>query len=131
LEVDLRERQRLAGHGFPRHHFCHLLERQIVPARQRGRGCHDGWRGGESTGCPARVSRRGRTRSLRMHNSALSNGRATEAALDTPRPGEGDEAGRPGLSRKDLLGIYRTMLVSRRIDDKEIQLKNQSLIYFQ
>ena len=27
--------------------------------------------------------------------------------------------------------IYRTMLLSRRIDDKEIQLKNQSLIFFQ
>jgi 2-oxoisovalerate dehydrogenase E1 component len=66
-----------------------------------------------------------------MHNSALSNGRATEAAVDTPRPVEGDEARRPVLSRDDLLRIYRTMLVSRRIDDKEIQLKNQSLIYFQ
>src|SRR5688500_3952824 len=29
------------------------------------------------------------------------------------------------------LPIYRTMLLSRRIDDKEIQLKNQSLIFFQ
>jgi 2-oxoisovalerate dehydrogenase E1 component len=27
--------------------------------------------------------------------------------------------------------MYRTMLLSRRIDDKEIQLKNQSLIFFQ
>src|SRR4029077_8791011 len=37
----------------------------------------------------------------------------------------------PDLSRDDLIKFYRTMLVSRRIDDKEIQLKNQSLIFFQ
>src|SRR6476620_2762964 len=36
-----------------------------------------------------------------------------------------------GLSIDDLLRAYRTMLLSRRIDDKEIQLKNQSLIFFQ
>ena len=36
-----------------------------------------------------------------------------------------------GLSQSTLLGLYRTMLLSRRIDDKEIQLKNQSLIFFQ
>jgi 2-oxoisovalerate dehydrogenase E1 component len=36
-----------------------------------------------------------------------------------------------GLSADDLLRAYRTMLLSRRIDDKEIQLKNQSLIFFQ
>jgi 2-oxoisovalerate dehydrogenase E1 component len=30
-----------------------------------------------------------------------------------------------------MIRIYRTMLLSRRIDDKEIQLKNQSLIFFQ
>jgi 2-oxoisovalerate dehydrogenase E1 component len=36
-----------------------------------------------------------------------------------------------GLTRDDLLRVYRTMLTSRRIDDKEIQLKNQSLIFFQ
>jgi len=36
-----------------------------------------------------------------------------------------------GLSADDLLRAYRTMLLSRRLDDKEIQLKNQSLIFFQ
>ena len=36
-----------------------------------------------------------------------------------------------GLTRDDLIRAYRTMLLSRRVDDKEIQLKNQSLIYFQ
>jgi 2-oxoisovalerate dehydrogenase E1 component len=36
-----------------------------------------------------------------------------------------------GLSPDALRGMYRTMLLSRRIDDKEIQLKHQSLIYFQ
>src|SRR6267142_7065477 len=32
---------------------------------------------------------------------------------------------------KDLLSAYRLMLLSRKIDDKEIQLKNQSQAYFQ
>src|ERR671920_79609 len=36
-----------------------------------------------------------------------------------------------GLAPSDLLRAYRTMLLSRRLDDKEIQLKNQSLIFFQ
>ncbi len=36
-----------------------------------------------------------------------------------------------GLGRETLIGIYRTMYLSRRIDDKEIQLKRQNRIYFQ
>jgi 2-oxoisovalerate dehydrogenase E1 component len=35
------------------------------------------------------------------------------------------------LARADLLGIYRLMLLSRRLDDKEIQLKRQNKIFFQ
>src|SRR6266566_8182021 len=35
------------------------------------------------------------------------------------------------LSKRDLLGAYRTMLLSRRLDDKEIQLKRQNKIFFQ
>jgi 2-oxoisovalerate dehydrogenase E1 component len=36
-----------------------------------------------------------------------------------------------GLDREQMLGIYRVMYTSRRIDDKEIQLKNQNKIFFQ
>jgi 2-oxoisovalerate dehydrogenase E1 component len=35
------------------------------------------------------------------------------------------------LDRETLLSMYRTMLLSRRIDDKEIQLKQQNKIFFQ
>src|SRR2546429_3643509 len=35
------------------------------------------------------------------------------------------------LSKADLLDMYRLMLLSRRIDEKEIQLKRQNKIYFQ
>ena len=36
-----------------------------------------------------------------------------------------------GLGREEMVGIYRTMYLSRRIDDKEIQLKGQNRIFFQ
>jgi len=36
-----------------------------------------------------------------------------------------------GLSRAELLDIYKTMLLSRKLDDEEIKLKKQNLIYFQ
>jgi 2-oxoisovalerate dehydrogenase E1 component len=51
-----------------------------------------------------------------MKGSAVTNGRVAAAH---------------GLTRDDLLRAYRTMVLSRKIDDKEIQLKNQSLIFFQ
>jgi 2-oxoisovalerate dehydrogenase E1 component len=42
-----------------------------------------------------------------------------------------NEVGARQLARADLLGIYRLMLLSRRLDDKEIQLKRQNKIFFQ
>ncbi|MCA1613540.1 MAG: dehydrogenase E1 component subunit alpha/beta [Acidobacteria bacterium] len=36
-----------------------------------------------------------------------------------------------GLSAEQMIGIYRTMYQSRRVDDKEIQLKGQNKIFFQ
>ena len=36
-----------------------------------------------------------------------------------------------GLTRDQLLAAYRTMFLSRRIDDREIQLKRQNKIFFQ
>src|SRR5690606_28085013 len=37
----------------------------------------------------------------------------------------------PTLDRETLLGYYRCMVLSRRLDDKEIQLKRQNRIFFQ
>jgi 2-oxoisovalerate dehydrogenase E1 component len=42
-----------------------------------------------------------------------------------------DTATFQGLNRSDLVDIYRLMLASRRLDDTEIKLKKQNLIYFQ
>ena len=36
-----------------------------------------------------------------------------------------------GLDRKSLLEMYRAIVLSRKVDDKEIQLKRQNKIYFQ
>ena len=43
----------------------------------------------------------------------------------------GEKKGLSGLSREQLVAAYRTMLLSRRLDDKEIQLKRQNKIFFQ
>src|SRR2546423_246674 len=36
-----------------------------------------------------------------------------------------------GLNREQMIEMYRTMYLARRIDDKEIQLKGQNKIFFQ
>ena len=57
-----------------------------------------------------------------MKGSAVTNG----TGADTERA-----SALGGISSDDLLRAYRTMVLSRRLDDKEIQLKGQSLIFFQ
>ena len=65
-----------------------------------------------------------------MKSPALSTERAT-ARNASERGSSPRAASFEGLSRDALLKSYRMMLLSRRIDDKEIQLKNQSVIFFQ
>ena len=60
-----------------------------------------------------------------MKGSTLVNGAEARAA-----PGGHEESAR-GLTREELLAAYRTMLLSRKIDDKEIQLKHHSQAFFQ
>jgi 2-oxoisovalerate dehydrogenase E1 component len=52
-----------------------------------------------------------------------SQTRVKEAKLDAPKV--------HGLDRDTLIRLYRTMYLSRRLDDREIQLKRQNKIYFQ
>jgi 2-oxoisovalerate dehydrogenase E1 component len=61
-----------------------------------------------------------------MKMSAVTNGVESRAPA-----AEGDLREYEGLTRDELLRAYRWMLLSRKIDDKEIQLKNQSQIFFQ
>ena len=60
-----------------------------------------------------------------MKGSTLANGAEPRASSAKARRDH------EGLTTHDLLSAYRLMLLSRRIDDKEIQLKNQSKAYFQ
>jgi 2-oxoisovalerate dehydrogenase E1 component len=61
-----------------------------------------------------------------MKTSTLSR----RAAPESPAA-ESTTVAPDALTRDDLVRIYRLMLLSRRIDDKEIQLKNQSQLFFQ
>ena len=47
------------------------------------------------------------------------------------KPAKFDASRYHGLDREALIRIYRAMFLSRRLDDREIQLKRQNKIYFQ
>jgi 2-oxoisovalerate dehydrogenase E1 component len=61
-----------------------------------------------------------------MDVSVVNGSDAPALAHDSP-----STATFEGLDREGLLRVYRCMLLSRRLDDKEIQLKHQSRIFFQ
>jgi 2-oxoisovalerate dehydrogenase E1 component len=48
-----------------------------------------------------------------------------------PNAAKFDSGRYQGLTRDDLLRIYRTLYLSRRIDDREVQLKRQNKTFFQ
>src|SRR5215475_12821013 len=48
-----------------------------------------------------------------------------------PKRAKQKERELPKLSREQMLKIFRTMYLSRRLDDKEIQMKGQNRIFFQ
>ena len=56
---------------------------------------------------------------------------ATRHAAPAARPSASGGRTATTLSAQELRDAYRLMLLSRRLDDKEIQLKNQSKIFFQ
>src|SRR5512134_2820683 len=64
---------------------------------------------------------RGCLKGKRSRANARRTRLATQSSLDRYQ----------GLDRRALVAIYRTMYLSRRIDDKEIQLKRQNRIFFQ
>src|SRR4029450_535577 len=69
-----------------------------------------------------------------MKGSGLANGAETRAQTSTARSPQGSSSRsreHEGLTRDELLAAYRLMLLSRRVDDKEILLKNQQKVFFQ
>src|SRR5205809_146205 len=60
--------------------------------------------------------------------AATINGREEKASATASQSSGVDF---DGLSPAELLAVHRCMLLSRKLDDKEIQLKNQSQIFFQ
>jgi 2-oxoisovalerate dehydrogenase E1 component len=55
--------------------------------------------------------------------------RAATGPVGAARPASGDAS--LGLDRDALVDVYRVMLRSRKLDDKEIQLRGQNRIFFQ
>src|SRR6476620_5625609 len=56
-----------------------------------------------------------------VHDEKVQNTAKAEPSIDKYH----------GLDTETLVSMYRTMYMSRRIDDKEIQLKGQNKIFFQ
>src|SRR6202158_3032901 len=56
---------------------------------------------------------------------------AVQTRVKSPRNDSTKIEKHAGLARDTLIRLYRTMYLSRKLDDREIQLKRQNKIYFQ
>lgn len=67
------------------------------------------------------------------NDTVQKTAKAVTAETDQSASSNGRKPARDyaGLDAATLVGLYRTMYMSRRIDDKEIQLKGQNKIFFQ
>ena len=63
---------------------------------------------------------------VRLPERAKPRPRKSTPPIAVAKPRE-----RPQLSREQMLKIFRTMYLSRKLDDKEIQMKGQNRIFFQ
>jgi 2-oxoisovalerate dehydrogenase E1 component len=63
--------------------------------------------------------------------SSVVNGSEAPARAPAPSPEGVALENVLEIDRDVLLRVYRLMLLSRKLDDKEIQLKQQSKIFFQ
>ena len=63
--------------------------------------------------------------------SSVVNGSEAAARSPAAESAPAPEGVALEIEREALLRVYRLMLLSRRLDDKEIQLKQQSKIFFQ
>jgi 2-oxoisovalerate dehydrogenase E1 component len=67
----------------------------------------------------------------KTQETAKTTAAEAKPARSNAKKGKFNPAKYHGLDQKALVGLYRTMYTSRRVDDKEIQLKGQNKIFFQ
>ena len=105
----------LLGYGVEMHGECHLPGGAV-----------------SSTPCYLKVVAATEARRACFAFLTVENRTNMATQTRTERKGGGGSGGTvSGLTREQLVASYRTMLLSRRIDDKEIQLKRQNKIFFQ
>src|ERR1041385_7985012 len=66
-----------------------------------------------------------------VHDEKVQRTAKAETPAAVTAKGEPSTDKYHGLEPETLISMYRTMYTSRRIDDKEIQLKGQNKIFFQ
>src|SRR5947209_19819604 len=99
----------------------------MATATEKGAPAKTNISGNEIVAEPAKTTEAdGYVHDQKVHKTAKSDTPAPAAAEREPSTDKYH-----GLDAETLVAMYRTMYMSRRIDDKEIQLKGQNKIFFQ